>query len=131
MTKESRFSKVQRGPAYRTAGPKSRRGGPGSRMGRDEPADWNPTPAQILEIERRVTDFDDPVRYLLVSRMVPRFSLYYNVSDDLYAMNDPSGATWFNTPLRRSRPNPGRPSCGILALDPTVRRRHDYPSPRP
>ena len=95
MTKESRFSKVQRGPAYRTAGPKSRRGGPGSRMGRDEPADWNPTPAQILEIERRVTDFDDPVRYLLVSRMVPRFSLYYNVSDDHYAMNDPSGATLF------------------------------------
>ena len=27
--------------------------------------------------------------------MGPRFALYYNVSDDLYAMNDPSGGTLF------------------------------------
>jgi len=64
-------------------------------MGRDEPVDSPLTPAQIREIDRRVADLDDPVRYLLVSRMGPRFSLYYNVSDDLYAMNDPSGATLF------------------------------------
>jgi hypothetical protein len=53
------------------------------------------SPAQIREIERRIADLDNPVRYLLVSRLGPRFSLYYNVSDDLFAMNDPSGATLF------------------------------------
>jgi hypothetical protein len=53
------------------------------------------TPAQIREIDRRVADLDDPVRYLLVSRMGPHFSLYYNVSDDVYAMNDPGAGTLF------------------------------------
>ena len=71
---------------------------PGNRRRRSEPddaADWPMTPAQIREIKRRVADLDDPVRYLLVSRMGPRFALYYNVSDDLYAMNDPKGGTLF------------------------------------
>lgn len=95
MRKEPRFSKSQRGAASPTSVPKSRGGSSGRRTGREEPADIPLTPAQIREIDRRVEDLDDPVRYLLVSRMGPRFSLYYNVSDDLYAMNDPSGATLF------------------------------------
>ncbi|MHC4431856.1 MAG: hypothetical protein ACYTBS_08455 [Planctomycetota bacterium] len=61
----------------------------------EDPGDWELTPAQIREIKRRLADADDPIRYLLVSQMGPRFSLYYNVSDDTYVMNDPSAATLF------------------------------------
>ena len=32
---------------------------------------------------------------MLVSQMGPRFALYYNVSDDVYVMDDPRGATLF------------------------------------
>lgn len=42
-----------------------------------------------------MADLDDARRYLLVSQMTPRFALYYNVSDDVYVMNDPRGATLF------------------------------------
>ena len=51
--------------------------------------------AQIRELERRVRDSRDPIRYMLVSEFSRRFILYYNVSDDVYAMNDPSGGTLF------------------------------------
>ncbi len=95
MTKEPRFSKRQPGAPSRAGVPRNRRGDDGCRAEFDEAADWPLTPAQIREIKRRVVDLDDPIRYLLVSRVGPRFSLYYNVSDDLYAMNDPSGATLF------------------------------------
>ena len=60
--------------------------------------DWDDaplSPAQLRELKRRAADLDDPIRYLLVSRPGPRFSLYYNVSDDVYAMNDPRGGTLF------------------------------------
>lgn len=53
------------------------------------------SPAQIRELRRRVRDSRDPVRYMLVSEFTRRFILYYNVSDDVYAMNDPSGGTLF------------------------------------
>jgi len=42
-----------------------------------------------------LADSDDPPRYLLVSTFRPRFALFYNVTDDLYAQNDPRGATLF------------------------------------
>ncbi len=73
----------------------------GRRVGADrreapgEGDDWALTPAQTRELTRRVADLDDPVRYLLASRMGPRFLLYYDVSDDLYTMNDPTRATLF------------------------------------
>ena len=51
--------------------------------------------AQIRELRRRVADLKDPVRYLIVAEMGRRFALYYNVADDLYAMNDPVHATLF------------------------------------
>jgi hypothetical protein len=58
--------------------------------------DFEPlSPAQIRELERRVKDSRDPIRYMLVSEFSPRFILYYNVSDDVYAMNDPAGGTLF------------------------------------
>lgn len=53
------------------------------------------SPAQIRELERRVRDSRDPVRYMLVSEFTRRFILYYNVSDDVYAMNNPSEGTLF------------------------------------
>lgn len=42
-----------------------------------------------------MADLDDATRYLLVSEMSRTFALYYNVSDDVYVMNDPRGATLF------------------------------------
>lgn len=53
------------------------------------------TPGQIRELRRRMADLDDATRYVLVSQMGPRFALYYNVSDDVYVMNDARGATLF------------------------------------
>jgi hypothetical protein len=55
------------------------------------------TPAQTKELLRRVADSNDPRRYLIISRMLPgaRFVLYYNVSDDVYAWNEPEGGTLF------------------------------------
>jgi hypothetical protein len=60
-----------------------------------DPVDDELTPAQVRELRRRMVDLDDTARYLLVSQMGPRFALYYNVSDDVYVMNDPRGATLF------------------------------------
>ena len=59
--------------------------------------------AQIQELRRRVADVDDVTRYLLVSHVGPRFALYYNVSDDVYVMNDPRGATLFKRHKGRAR----------------------------
>ena len=53
------------------------------------------TLAQIRELKRRIKDMDDPVRYLIVSEFGRRFILYYNVSDDTFAFNDPAGGTLF------------------------------------
>jgi hypothetical protein len=64
----------------------------------DADADLEPlTKAQIRELRRRIRDFDDPIRYLLVSDLGPRFKLYYDVSDGVYVMNDPSKGTLFKT----------------------------------
>ena len=58
--------------------------------------DFKPlSPAQIRELERRVRDSRDPIRYVLVSEFSRRFILYYNVSEDVYAMNDLAGGTLF------------------------------------
>jgi hypothetical protein len=46
-------------------------------------------------LDRRIKDLDDRTRYLLVSAFTPRFVLYYNVSEDMYGMNDPAYATLF------------------------------------
>ena len=53
------------------------------------------SPAAIRELERRVRDSRDPIRYMLVSEFSRRFVLYYNVSDNVFAMNDPSRGTLF------------------------------------
>ena len=53
------------------------------------------TKAQLRELDRRVADMKDPVRYLIESRFTRKFRLFYNVSDDVYAMNNPADATLF------------------------------------
>ena len=57
----------------------------------DEPL----SPAVTRELKRRIRDASDPVRYVLVSEFSRRFILYYNVSSDMFAMNDPKGGTLF------------------------------------
>ena len=47
------------------------------------------------EIARRVKDFDDPLRYMLVSEFTRKFILYYNVTSDSFAMNDHTLGTLF------------------------------------
>jgi hypothetical protein len=56
------------------------------------------TRAQIREIKRRVRYAEDRTRYLLVSSFSPRLALYYDASDDVFAMNDPSRGTLFKRP---------------------------------
>ena len=60
-----------------------------------EDDDFILTKAQLRELKRRVADVKDPVRYLIQSRFSPTFRLFYNVSDDVYAMNNLAGATLF------------------------------------
>ena len=57
--------------------------------------DFDLTKAQLRELRRRIADADDPVRYVIEGGFGPRFRLYYNVTDDVYAMNNPAGATLF------------------------------------
>ena len=95
VRKEYDFSEGVRGRA-RVRSPKQR--GAACRMAKSRQSDSiddELTPSQIRELRRRMADFDDVTRYLLVSQMGPRFALYYNVSDDVYAMNNPRGATLF------------------------------------
>jgi hypothetical protein len=77
--------------------PPGHRGAPRTMAGHreSEPVDDELAPAQIQDLRRRMADLDDVTRYLLVSQMGPQFALYYNVSEDVYVMNDPRGATLF------------------------------------
>jgi hypothetical protein len=47
------------------------------------------------ELARRVRDAHNPLRYMLISEYGRNFILYYNVSDDVFAMNDPRRGTLF------------------------------------
>jgi hypothetical protein len=57
--------------------------------------DWALTASQIRELNRRIADLDNRTRYLLVSPFTRRFVLYYDVSRDVWAANDPAGGTLF------------------------------------
>jgi hypothetical protein len=85
--------------------------------------DWPPlSRAQTRELRRRVADLDDRTRYLLVSVFSRRFALYYDVSQDVWAMNDPSSGTLFK---RRSAAKAvqGLLRDGILIVPCRVNRR--------
>jgi len=53
------------------------------------------TKAQLRELDRRIADAKNPVRYLIEGGFGPKFRLYYNVTDDVYVMNDPAHGTFF------------------------------------
>ena len=46
-------------------------------------------------LSRRIKYLADPTRYLVVSTLVPKFVLYYDVKEDVFAWNDPAGGTVF------------------------------------
>jgi len=85
------FSKGIRGP-YRASLRKLR-----ARRRQEAVDDFPPlTAAQKRQLERQVRDSRDRTRYYIRTRFLPRnkFELYYNVSDDVWAM-DLAGATFF------------------------------------
>jgi len=53
------------------------------------------TRTQIRELNRRVCDSMDPTRYLLATALTTRHVLFYNVTDDVFAMDDPTRGTLF------------------------------------
>jgi hypothetical protein len=53
------------------------------------------TAAERRELARRIRDADDPRRYLLVSATLPWFSLYYEIQEDAWLIDDPARATLF------------------------------------
>ena len=57
--------------------------------------DWELSKSQIRELERRIREMDDPRRYVLASELLPKSVLYYDVSDNVYVMNELSAATLF------------------------------------
>lgn len=61
----------------------------------DDTEDEPLSPGLIRHLRRQAADSRDPTRYLIVSRFGPRFALYYDVADDVYAMNDPQRGTLF------------------------------------
>lgn len=69
----------------------------GSRAALDQDSAEPPplTRAQIRELNRRVRDSMDRKRYLLASALTMRHVLFYNVSDDVFAMDDPTRGTLF------------------------------------
>lgn len=95
MRKEYDFSRALRRRFARGGRRRSRAEGVGKTSDRGNLHEEPLSQRQVRELRRRVADLDDPTRYLLVSRFGQRFALYYNVSDDVYAMNNPQGATLF------------------------------------
>ncbi len=53
------------------------------------------TAKERRELERRIRDADDPRRFLLVSATLPWFSLYYEIQEDAWLIDDPARATLF------------------------------------
>jgi len=49
----------------------------------------------MRELDRRSKDADDRTRFLLASVFTPRFALCYEISEDVFVMNDPAAATLF------------------------------------
>ena len=70
------------------------------------PDEMKLSPAWVREINRRVRDSENPVRYMLTSEFSRRFILYYDVSHDVFAMNDSSGGTLFKR--RKAAENVGK-----------------------
>ena len=53
------------------------------------------TRVQVRELERRLRDSKDRRRYLLATALSAKHPLFYNVSEDTFAMDDPTRGTLF------------------------------------
>jgi hypothetical protein len=53
------------------------------------------------ELKRRLDDVRDRTRYILISNLLPGYTMFYNVSEDTFTLNDPQYATIF-----KRRPTP-------------------------
>lgn len=53
------------------------------------------TAAEWRELQRRVADSRDPTRYLVVSKLGPRHTFYFDVVDGNFTLNRPAGGTLF------------------------------------
>jgi hypothetical protein len=53
------------------------------------------SPKEIRELKRRLDDTRDRTRYLLISNLLPRYTMFYNVSEGTFTLNDPREATIF------------------------------------
>ena len=84
--------KARRNPRRKGARPRKR---PTSNKPLDDEGCEPLRKAEVRELQRRLEDSRDPTRYLLVSAFGPRFKLYYNLSDDVFAINEPRCATLF------------------------------------
>lgn len=76
----------------------------------DLPREW------IQEIERRVRDSRDPVRYMLVSEFSRSFILYYDVSGDVFVVNAPAKGTLFKQSLTTCQALMGRHRVSSSAM---------------
>ena len=53
------------------------------------------SPKEIRELKRRLDDSRDRTRYLLISSLIPGYTMFFNVSEGTFTLNDPQGATLF------------------------------------
>ncbi len=53
----------------------------------DEPL----SPEELRELRSRIKDSESPIRYMVVNRLLPRWRLFFNVSDDTYCDQIDSG----------------------------------------
>ena len=60
-------------------------------LDRDEPL----SPEWAREINKRVRDIENPIRYIITSALSRRFVFFYNVSTDTFAVNKPEEGTLF------------------------------------
>lgn len=74
----------------------SEKGRPKFRIAAQIPDEEQPLSQEwTKEITRRLKDSRDPVRYMIASVLSPRFVLYYDVSSDSFAFNQPANGTLF------------------------------------
>ena len=66
-----------------------------SRTAQSDDHDIPLTKAQKKELDRRLADMLDPMRYVIVSPFSRTFSLFYQPGDGTYIMNEIPESTWF------------------------------------
>jgi hypothetical protein len=82
------------------------------------------TREQLRELRRRIKEMDDPVRYMVVSRLLPRWKLWFDVSDGNYCSDIESGTLFKRREYAeavRSALAEGRKSRDLLVAKVTTR----------